>query len=111
MYICRVTYYKNGKLSDIGHQTNTGHCCPLKQGNTQPAFTFGLQWQGFKIDYGKYQEFNMKSMDFTISGVKSANKLKKSKDLCGFHNKILWISRYNIEDLVQYFKWIWTLSK
>ena len=48
MYICRLLITK--------HQTNTGHCCPLKRGNTQSAFTFGSQywqnvrWQIFNIE-------------------------------------------------------------
>ena len=43
------------------NQTNTGHCCPLKRGNTQPAFYLVYNINIVKITVRqiyKYQGFN-----------------------------------------------------
>ena len=51
MHICQLL------ITDIEHQTNTGHCCPLKRGNTQPALLHlvhnidkNVRWQILNIE-------------------------------------------------------------
>ena len=73
MYISKKTDHEQDEHSSWNNQTNTDHRCPLKRGNTQSAFTFGSQWQGFNWNPWISQ-----------SEVKSAKILRKSEDLCGF---------------------------